>query len=171
VCRIIRGSDADGAISERVHISTTSAQRIHQVARRQGHADRVCGEGAPVWRNDLGARLHGAARQRRISRDHDSAGAGAGTRRDLIVRLIHAGADDHALDQRIARHRDGGVGDDEDFEGGALERMALGDAINLLLYWAGVGVDVKVDGLWFHSITAMRDPAARPSPSACDFAI
>jgi hypothetical protein len=61
------------------------------------------------------------------------------------------GADDHALEQRrsakgtpvlrpaaanknIARHGDRAVGDDEDIEGDALERVAFGDAINLLLY-------------------------------------
>ena len=65
--------------------------------------------------------------------------------RDPVVRIVHAGADDHGLDRRIARHCDGAVGDDEDFEGGALERVALGDAINLLLHRAGVGVDVDGD--------------------------
>ena len=35
------------------------------------------------------------------------------------VSLIHSGADDHAFDHRVARHGDGAVGDDEDFEGGA----------------------------------------------------
>jgi hypothetical protein len=35
----------------------------------------------------------------------------------------------------------GTVGNDEDLEGGALECMALGDAINLLLRRAGVCVD------------------------------
>jgi hypothetical protein len=45
------------------------------------------------------------------------------------------------------RHRDGTVGDNEDFEGGVLERVALGDAVNLLLHRAGVGVDV--DGAGF----------------------
>jgi len=62
------------------------------------------------------------------------------------VRLIHAGADDHAIDRRVARHRDGTVADDEDFEGGAFERMAFGDAKNLLLYRAGVGVDGEFVG-------------------------
>jgi hypothetical protein len=62
------------------------------------------------------------------------------------VSLIHSGADHRALDQRIARHRDGAVGDDEDFERRALERMSLGDAINFLLHGAGVGVDVNIDG-------------------------
>jgi hypothetical protein len=61
------------------------------------------------------------------------------------VSLIHSGADHHALDHRIARHRDRAVGDDEDFEDGAFERVALGDAINLLLHWAGAG-DVGGDG-------------------------
>ncbi len=56
------------------------------------------------------------------------------------------GAANHALDQRIARHGDGGAGDDDDLERSAFERMALGDAINLLLYGADVGVDVEVMG-------------------------
>jgi hypothetical protein len=60
------------------------------------------------------------------------------------VSLIHVGADHDTLD-RIARHRDGAVGDDEDFEGNAFERMALGDAINLLLHRAGIGVDLDGD--------------------------
>ena len=41
----------------------------------------------------------------------------------------------------IARHRDGAVADDEDFEGHTFERMPLGDAINLLLHRGGIGVD------------------------------
>jgi hypothetical protein len=60
---------------------------------------------------------------------------------------VNLGADDHALDHRIARHGDGAVGGDEDLEGSALERMAFSDAINLLLNGAGVGVDVDGDSL------------------------
>jgi hypothetical protein len=35
----------------------------------------------------------------------------------------------------------GGVGNDKDFEGGAFQGVALGDAIDLPLHRAGVGVD------------------------------
>ena len=65
--------------------------------------------------------------------------------RDPVVGLIHAGADDHALDKRIPRDGDRAVGDDEDFELNAFERVALGDAIDFLLHRAGVGVDVDGD--------------------------
>jgi hypothetical protein len=70
--------------------------------------------------------------------------------RDPIVCLIRARADNHVFDQWIARHRDGAAGDDVDFEGGALERVAFGDAINLLLHRAGVGVESY--GLWHQKI-------------------
>ena len=96
-----------------------------------------------VRRDDLGAGFHAAARQRHVRGDDDVAAPGA--LGDPVVRLVHAGADDDALDKRIARHRDRAVADDEDFERSALERMALGDAINLLLHRAGVGVDVEGD--------------------------
>ena len=66
----------------------------------------------------------------------------AGPLRDPIVRRIHAGSNDHALDHLVARHGNGGVADDKDFEGGAFERVTLGDAIDFLLHRAGVGVDV-----------------------------
>ena len=86
--------------------------------------------------------------------------AAMGARGDPIVRLIHAGADDDAFDERaasksgprfcvrppankyIARHGDGAVADDEDFEVDVLKRVALGDAVDFLLYGAGIGVDV-----------------------------
>ena len=69
----------------------------------------------------------------------DSGGDGVG--------LIHSGAADHAFDHRIARHLDRAVGVDEDVEGGAIEGVALGDAINLLLHRACVGVDEDGDDL------------------------
>jgi hypothetical protein len=99
---------------------------------------------------------------------------------------VNFGADAHALDQRaasksgprfcvrppanknIARHGNGAVGDDEDFEGGAFERVELGDAINLLLYWAGVGVDVDGDGFrpWrrIHTHGRLHAAALRYAP-------
>ena len=156
-CRIIRDGDADGATGERVHISP--ALRNESIRLRVAQVDRIRGEGALVRRNHPGARLHGPARLRHIRRDHDSAGARA--LRDPIVRLIHAGADDHALDQRIAWHGDGGVGHDVDFERGAFERMALGNAVNLLLYRAGVGVDVDRD--WLHATELSRAVEVTPA--------
>jgi hypothetical protein len=47
----------------------------------------------------------------------------------------------YALDHLIARHCDGRIGDDKHLEGGAFERMALGDAIHFLLHRASVGVN------------------------------
>ena len=58
---------------------------------------------------------------------------------------VNLGFDDHALDHLIAGNGDGAVADDEDFERDTFERMALGDAIHLLLHRAGVGVDVEGD--------------------------
>src|ERR1700719_3967853 len=60
-----------------------------------------------------------------LIRDSGADGAiserGARAFSDPVVRLVHAGADDHVLDHRIAWHGDGTVGGDEDFEGGAFE--------------------------------------------------
>ena len=71
----------------------------------------------------------------------------AGALRDPVVRFVHAGAHHDPLNKLIARDRDRAVGDDEDLEVDALERMPLGDAIHLLLHRAGVGVDVDGDGI------------------------
>jgi hypothetical protein len=63
-----------------------------------------------------------------------------------------------ARQQNITWHCDGAVGDDEDFEGNALERMPLGNAINLLPHRAGVGVDVESyeGGHWFEEYPGKR---------------
>ena len=50
---------------------------------------------------------------------------------------IEAIAHDHALDPRIARHVDVGIGHDED-----LEPVALRHAIDLGLHRAGIGIDI-----------------------------
>ncbi len=120
-----------------------AAQRIHQIAGCQREPDRVLGERPPVRRDHFRACFHAAARQRHVGGDDDIAGARAFG--DPVVRFVHAGADHHALDHLIARHRDRAVADDKDLEINALERMPLGDAIQLLLHRAGIGVDVEGD--------------------------
>ena len=63
-----------------------------------------------------------------------------------VVGLIHAAADHDTLDHVISRDGDRAVADDKDFQRRALEHMPLGDAIHLLLYRTGIGVDVDRDG-------------------------
>jgi hypothetical protein len=121
-----------------------AAQRIHQIARRERHADRVFGEWLAVRRQHDRAFLHAAARQGHVGGDDDVAAAGAFC--NPVVGLIHAAADHDALHYLISRDRNRAVADDEDFERRALERMPLGHAIHLLLHRAGIGVDVNGDG-------------------------
>ena len=85
------------------------------------------------------AGLHGARGERNVLRDDD--GALGGALGDPVVGRVHAGGDDDALDQRIARNRDRAVADDID-----LQAVPFGDAIDFLLHRAGVGVDVDRDG-------------------------
>jgi hypothetical protein len=66
--------------------------------------------------------------------------------RDPVVGLIHASADDDALDHRVARHGDRRVRNDKDPKRSILERVALGDAINFVLHRTGISVDVEGDG-------------------------
>src|ERR1700730_210241 len=87
------------------------AQVCHQVAHRQGHADRLFGEGFSVRRDHFGACLHAAACQRNIRGDHDIALAGA-------------------------------FRDPADWE-----PVSDGDAVDLVLYRAGIGVDKNTGGM------------------------
>jgi enoyl-CoA hydratase/carnithine racemase len=61
---------------------------------------------------------------------------------DPVVGRIEPVGDDHAFDPGFARDRHEAIGDDED-----LEAMTLGDAIDLRLDRAGVGIDIDRD--WF----------------------
>ncbi len=51
------------------------------------------------------------------------------------------------------------------FDRGALERMAFGDAIHLLLHRAGVGVDVEGDGFG-QRVTNLRSIRVQPSDAS-----
>ena len=58
--RLVERGEKAGAVARRERLGAAgdlagAAQRIHQVARRQRHADRVFGEGAAVRRDDVGA--------------------------------------------------------------------------------------------------------------------
>jgi hypothetical protein len=58
--RLIECRKKAGAVARRKRLRPAgdlagAAQRIHQVARRQRHADRVLGERPPVRRDDVGA--------------------------------------------------------------------------------------------------------------------
>ena len=83
----------------------------------------------------------------------------AGALGDPVVRLVHAGADHDALDHFISGNGDRAVGDDEDFQRDAFKRVPLGDAINLLLHRAGIGVDVDDNGRSEASVMAGLVPA------------
>src|ERR1700738_331073 len=65
------------------------AQIGHQITDRQGHPDRLFGEGLAVRGDHLGAGLDAAARQRDVRGDDDIALAGAV--RDPGVGCIHSG--------------------------------------------------------------------------------
>ncbi len=140
-----------------------AAQRIHQIAGGQRETDRVFGEGAPVRRDHLGAGFDAAARQRHVRGDDDIAGACA--LGDPVVRLIHAGADQDSFNKPIPRNCDRAVADDQDFQRHALARMALGDAIHLLLHRAGVGVDVEGDGFG-QRVMNLRSIRVQPSDAS-----
>src|ERR1700730_1531704 len=116
------------------------AQVCHQVAHRQGHADRLFGEGFSVRRDHFGACLHAAACQRNIRGDHDIALAGAF--RDPVIGRIHARTGGDALDQRILRHTDEISRDHADWE-----PVSDGDVVYLALYRAGIGVDKNTGGM------------------------
>ena len=79
-----------------------------------------------------------------------------------VVGFVHAAADHDALDHLISRDRDRAVADDKDFKLRALEHMPLGDAINLLLHRAGIGVDIDGDG----SRRIHEDPTETKAASA-----
>ena len=69
---------------------------IHQVARRQRHADRVFAEAPAVRGEDVGARGDASARQRHVGGDDD--GARPGALRDPVVGDVGTRRDDDALD-------------------------------------------------------------------------
>ena len=93
-----------------------------------------------VRRDHLGAGLDAAARQRNIRGDDDIALARAF--RDPVVGGVHPGTGRDALDQRILRHPDELPGDHAD-----RQAMAGGDAVDLVLDRAGVGVDIDAGGV------------------------
>ena len=121
-----------------------AAQVAHQVAGGERHADRVLGERLAVRRDRLGARLHRACRERHVGGDHDVAALRAFG--DVVVGLVHAGADHDALDEVRARHRDRRIRHDDDLQRRAAQHESLGHAIDLLLHRAGVGIDIEDDG-------------------------
>ena len=125
------------------------------------------GERLAVRRDHLGARFDAAAGQRNIRGDDDIALAGA--LRDPVVGGVHAGTGGDALDQRILRHADEIARDHADGQA-----VPGGDAIDLVLHRAGVGVDIDAGG-GFKSGTSGQaiglDPvrssrSARGTPSA-----
>jgi hypothetical protein len=117
-----------------------AAQLVQQIAGGERHADRILVEGFTVRRNHGGTGLDAAARQRHIGGDDNVARAGAPG--DPVVGGIHAGAYHHALNPRLARHRDRAIGDHID-----LQPVSLSDAVDLRLHRAGVGVHVDFDRL------------------------
>ena len=90
-----------------------------------------------------------------------------GALRDPVVGGVHPGAGRDALDQRILRHPDEVAGDHAD-----RQAMAGGDAVDLVLDRAGVGVDIDAGGVqWVSSVgdwlgrASWRSQDARRTPS------
>ena len=109
-------------------------QLVQQVAQGQRRADVVLGERVALGVEDAGLLRQAAGGQRDVGRDDDV--ARPGLLGDPVVGRAEARAHDQ-LDQRVGRHPQRGVGHDRD-----AHRVAAGDAVDLVLDRAGVGVDV-----------------------------
>jgi hypothetical protein len=112
------------------------AQIGHQVAHRQRHADGLFRERLAVGSDDIRARLDAACCKRDVGSDDDI--AFLHPFRNPVVRGIHAAARGNPLDQRMVGHADEIARYHAD-----RKAMALGDAINLVLHRAGIGIDVN----------------------------
>src|SRR5262249_55440818 len=111
----------------------------HQISYGERHSDRLFGERLAVRRNHVGAGFDTAARQRNVCGDDDVAGASA--LRDPVIGGVHARPCGDALDQRVLRYPDEAACNHAD--GYAKPER---DAINLVLYRAGIGVDIDAGG-------------------------
>jgi hypothetical protein len=98
------------------------------------------GERLAVRREHLGACLDAAARQRNVGGNDDIALSGAF--RNPVVGGVHSGTGRDAFDHRILRHANEIAGNHADGEA-----MAGGDAIDLVLDRAGIGVDIDAGGV------------------------
>ena len=107
---------------------------VHEVARRQRHANRAFAKAFSVRRDDVGARFYASTRQRNVRGDNDCAWPGPFG--DPVVRCVGAGSDDNPLDLGRTRDHDRAVCDNENSQ-----PVASGDAIDLILHRTGVGVD------------------------------
>ncbi len=114
------------------------AQTVHQIARRQRHADALGRERAAIGAEGFGTRLHRAIRERHIVCNDD--GPRPRALGDPVVGDIHPRRHDHALDQLVPRHIDEAVGDHEHFEA-----VARCDAVDLVLHRTGIGIDENDD--------------------------
>ena len=131
------------------------AQVVHQVARRQRHADRAFAKALSVRRDDVGARFHASACQRNVRRDDDC--VWPGPLGDPVVRGVCARPDDDPLNLQRPRDHERAVCDNEN-----CQPLASRDAIDLILHRTGVGVD-KDTQLWsgrFH-VGAVGDQSHR----------
>ena len=113
---VVEGAEEIGAVARAEGLGARGrlsclAQMVHQVARRQRHADRVRGKALAGRGEDVGAGFDAAARQRNVRRDDDRARAGPFG--DPVVRRVRPGRDDDPFDIRRARDQDRAVGDDE----------------------------------------------------------
>ncbi len=88
----------------------------------------------PVGPSTDSTGLHGAASERDIGRDDD--GTWSRALRNPVIGLVHPLRHHNPFDQRIARHGNRRIRDDKD-----LQPMPLGDAIDLRLDRAGIGID------------------------------
>jgi hypothetical protein len=115
---------------------TGRAHAGHQIAGRQGHADRILIERLAVRADGAGTIFHAAVSQWDIVGDDDIAGLnGIG---DPIVSSISALRDDDDFDPRAGVRTNAAVADHDGFQ-----IMALGDLEDLVLDWTGVGIDVN----------------------------
>src|SRR5437588_3076572 len=137
-CRAVAWCERFGATGDLAR----RAQIRHQIAHRQRHSDRGFRERLAVRCDHLGAGLHAPARQRDIRSDDDIAWACA--LRNPVVGGIHAWAGRDTFDQRLPRHAD-------EIAGNHADRQAMpdGNAIDLVLHRAGVGIDINPGGMGY----------------------
>ena len=116
---------------------SAAAQFGEEVAGGEGVADVVGGEGFAVGGEDLGRLGETAGGQGDVVGDDDVAGNhGFG---DPVIGGVEAAADNLQGDPRIGGEAHGAVGDEGDGE-----LVAAGDAIDLFLDRAGIGVDIDM---------------------------
>lgn len=103
-------------------------------ATGQGRADGIRAKSLAVGLQGLGTGLEAAVRQRNIGRDDDIADSGPFG--DPVIGNVGSGIDDDLFDIGCASGVDPAVGDHEH-----LERVSVGNPIDLVLHRTGVSID------------------------------